>query len=325
MSSLAGHLWTVGPVLGQRLRPPQIAAGEPWRLGLVDPDVGEVELTGQLHRVAGSRGLVVVVHGLGGCIESRYMIHAAREATARGVSCLRLNMRGADRGGSDLHHAGLSSDLAAVLACPELADYDDLFVAGFSLGGHLALHLATSDSDPRLKAVSATCSPLDLSYSVAAFDQPQRVLYRRYVLAGLVDVYRAIAARRSLPVSVERMRQVRKLREWDELSVVPRFGFKSTADYYARSSVAGRLEQLKVRALLVLSEGDPMVPAEALRPVLVGQPPPRLEVRWTTRGGHVGFPASLDLGLGPRPGIYGQVFSWLLDRDLRPGNLQQDT
>ncbi len=317
MSSLKGHLWTLGPVLGQRLRPPRVVAGESWRLRLTDPEVGEVELSGQLHAVPGSPSLVVLVHGLGGCIDSQYVIHAAREAHARGVSCLRLNMRGADRQGADLHHAGLSADLEAVLASAELAPYDHLYVAGFSLGGHLALHLATCVREPRLRAVAATCSPLDLSQSVAAFDIPRRAVYRRYVLAGLVDIYSAIAARRTLPVPLARMRQVRKLREWDRLSVVPRFGFSSTADYYARASVAARLGELRVPALLVLSEGDPMVPTEAVRPVLEGALPPRLEVRWTKRGGHMGFPSNLDLGLGQRSGIYGQVFSWLLQPSLQ--------
>lgn len=300
-------------MLRQRFRPPTPPVGRPWRLALADPRIGEVELTGQLHEVADSSALVVLVHGLGGCIDSHYMVPALQEIEARGVSCLRLNMRGADRSGADLHHAGLSSDLEAALGSPELAEYDDLYVAGFSLGGHLALHLATRTEEPRLRAVAATGSPLDLAQSVTAFDQPRRLPYRRYIFSGLLDVYGAVAARHDLPVPMERMRRVRKLREWDRLSVVPRFGFASTADYYEQASVASRLGELRVPSLLVLSEGDPMVPPEALRPVLVGQPPPLLEVRWTRRGGHVAFPANLDLGLGPRLGIYGQVFDWLLE------------
>ncbi|MDX1504009.1 MAG: alpha/beta hydrolase, partial [Thermoanaerobaculia bacterium] len=82
--------------------------------------------------------LLVVVHGLGGCAESFYARRAAAAAEGAGVGCLRLNLRGADERGEDIYHAGLWSDLAAVVESPAFDGYERLLVLGYSLGGHLA-------------------------------------------------------------------------------------------------------------------------------------------------------------------------------------------
>jgi predicted alpha/beta-fold hydrolase len=72
-----------------------------------------------------------------------------------------------------------------------------------------------------------------------------------------------------------------------------------------------------VPALLVLAEHDPMVPAQTVRPALAGASA-LLDVRWHTRGGHVGFPADLDLGQRAPLGLPSQVRSWLTT-DSRQG------
>ena len=41
------------------------------------------------------------------------------------------------------------------------------------------------------------------------------------------------------------------------------------------------------------------------------------EVRWVPRGGHLGFPARLDIGESGRFGIHNQVVAWLLRHGQR--------
>ncbi|MEM6796858.1 MAG: alpha/beta fold hydrolase [Acidobacteriota bacterium] len=207
-----------------------------------------------------------------------------------------------------------SSDLGAALASPELADFEHLYILGFSLGGHLALHYATGVGvDPRLRAVAAVCAPLDLEACVDDFDQPNRWLYRRRILSALKDLYRPVARRREMPVPVERVEAIRGIREWDELTVVPRFGFRDTADYYARAGVASRLGRLRVPALLIAAEDDPMVTARAVRSGLAVTSRHDLRVEWAAKSGHIGFPPGLDLGLGGEPGLENQALHWLLE------------
>lgn len=312
--SLTGHYWTVWPVLRDRRRALPTLEAEPWSAHVEDPQTGPLRLTGRL-AVNDPSTLLMIVHGLGGCVDSLYMTRAASVAEDLGVSHLRVNLRGADRDSHDFYHAGLWGDLQAALASPRLSQFENIFVLGYSVGGHVVLKLGTETSDPRVRAVAAVCSPLELETTVRHFDEPWRRPYRDYVLRGLRDTYRAVADRREVPIPVERVMAATLLREWDSLTVVPRFGFGTAENYYEEMSVGPRLRELAVPALLVAAEGDPMVTAASIRAGLgrAGQGH-GLRAVFSPRGGHVGFPPDLDLDLGGGPGLESQVIGWLLEQ-----------
>lgn len=318
--SLSAHLWTLAP----RLRPcTALPEAQPWSRVIEDPRVGAVTLTGLLRHEPGSEALILFVHGIAGCADAAYARELAEAASRLGISCLRINMRGCDRLGGDYYHAGLAEDLGEALRSPELARYRKVFLVGYSMGGHLALRYAadggisnfgdTPPPDPRLAAVAAVCSPLDLISSAQAIDLPLRWAYRRFVLRNLREIYAAVAASRPVPVPVEQAGRLARLRDWDEAVIAPRWGFAGAQDYYARASVAPHLGGLGVPVLLLAARNDPMVPSEVLAPA-AERWRSVLDVRWIERGGHLGFPADLDLGFADAPpGLPGQVIGWLLD------------
>ncbi len=305
-----GHLWTIGPNLRHRLAPRAAPPSEPWSTTLDDPQVGQVRLTGLLARAPAARGLVVLVHGLGGTLASQYLVKMARAAAAVGLDSLRLSLRGADRAGEDFYHAGLVEDLAAALRSPALADYRRIFVVGYSLGGHMTLRWALAPGDPRVRAVASVCAPLDLAAGCAAIDRPGAGVYREHVLAGLREIYAAVAARRPVPTPLPAIAQVRTIREWDRLAIVPRHGFCSVDHYHASQSVGPRLRELELPALVVAAARDPMIPAHTVAPAL-RELPGHVVARWAEVGGHVGFPGRLDLGFGGPPGLERQVLAWV--------------
>jgi len=307
---LVGHFWTLGPALAARYRIPAEDGSRPWRLVVEDERVGPVPLTGFRLDAGDGRRAALLLHGLGGSAESGYLEPMVASLAAAGWSSLRLNLRGADRSGADLYHAGLTADLPSVLASPPFDRAERIALVGFSLGGHVALRFATESEDPRFAAVVSICAPLDLDRGANALDTSPWRVYRWYLLEGLNEAYTEVAARRSLPVPVDRVRRARTIREWDGLAVAPRFGFASAEDYYEKASVAPRLGRLARPALLVWSTGDPMVPYPTVEPFL-GNLPSGARVAVTPRGGHVGFPRDLDLGLGGERGLQGQVTAWL--------------
>jgi len=323
-ATLSGHYFTLVPsvraelsVEAHRLRGAwrRVLLGEAlpapsFRTPVMDPQLGAIELSGELHAPPAAHRLLLCVHGLGGSSHSGYLRGAASRAAALGWASLRLNLRGADGNGEDFYHAALTADLHAALASPALARFTDVYVLGFSLGGHLALRLASEPHDTRLRAVAAVCAPIDLARSVAAIDRPALWLYRTYVLRRLKQSYVAVARRRTLAAPLERVLAAQTLREWDACTVVPRHGFGSTDDYYARASVAPRLGELRVPSLLLETEDDPMVPAASVRPALPSRAP-QLDVRWLQSGGHVGLPARVDLGEAAPPALGAQVLAWL--------------
>lgn len=307
-----GHFWTLGPRLRSQLKPWSPPRGSvDWSTVQVEPAGRAVRLTGSLHQPPGATELVLLVHGLGGSVESHYVVKAARAAEVAGMASLRLNLRGADGLGEDFYHAGLTADLRAALADPQLAAFERIFVLGFSLGGHLTLRLGTEEIDPRVRALAAVCAPLDLAATQPVLDGPDARFYRHYLLSNLMRSYAAVAARRPVPVALEEARKIRTFWEFDSRIVAPRHGFVDAGDYYRRASVGPRLGLLSRPALVVVSRQDPMVAAHTVAPSLERISSP-LEVRWSDRGGHVGFPRDLDLGLpGPR-GLEGQVLGWLV-------------
>ncbi len=306
--ALAGHLWTVASRFWPVPEPPEAL---PWRTEVLDPQVGTVPLTGLLRTEPGSRDLLIFVHGIGGCAEAAYAKRVAGVAFSMGLSCLRINLRGSDRASNDFYHAGLSSDLAQVVASPELASFERVYFLGYSMGGHLALRYACESPDPRVRAVASVCSPLDLAPAAEVIDRPTSWPYRRYVLRNLLTIYRSVAERRPVPLPVPEAERFTHMRQWDDQVVSPRWGFTDARDYHGQASVSRLLPHLALPGLLVAVEDDPMVPGEVLRPV-VARRLEGLTVRWVDRGGHVGFPRDLDLGEDAPLGIEGQTLGWLL-------------
>lgn len=327
---LHGHYWTFGSFVRGVIRPLPALEDAPVRIALHDPIAGELELTGRLAIPRrdgdagdpGARGAVVVLHGLGGDVGSRYMHLAARAAIDAGIACLRLHMRGADGSGADVYHAGLTDDLDAALSSEVLAGFERLHVIGYSLGGHVALRWAAerAAAHPRVRAVAAICPPVDLASGVRAIQRLDRRPYQHHVLRGLKAQYVAVAARhgagsRVAPLPAADVLRMRTIVEWDEHVIAPRYGFAGAEDYYARAGVAPHLPRIAVPTLFVAADADPMIPDSTVRPGLAGASD-AVRVVWTGRGGHVGFPDDLTLGLAPEAargpgGLEREVVAWL--------------
>lgn len=305
-SPFAGHFWTL--VQPWHLRG---TANEQchWTCTVDDPQMGPVQLSGALGGHVQGENLVMLVHGMGGHANSAYMRHAATSIEEQGLAWLRLNLRGADRSGEDMYHSGLTADLHAALGSPALQRYRKIWIVGFSLGGHVTLRFATQVNDPRVKGAVAVSAPLDLGCVAQHLDRASLWLYRTYLLHAVTQIYAAVANRRACPVPVADVRRARSVRRWDSLVLVPRFGFRDVDDYYESMSVGPRLNQLRVRTLLVHSALDPMVPLASLTPYLQAASP-LLDVRITAAGGHVNFPPRIDIGQPLARGLVPQVLNW---------------
>lgn len=308
LSELHGHAYTILPRLwyGRRIKAPLSQA---WSRNLREVE-REVVVSGLYSKQADADTLVVVMHGCGGKPSSHYAVLAARHFFERGHSVLRLAWRGSDGRGEDLYHAAQTADLHAAVEDEVFARYRRIWLVGYSLGGHCALHFAHENRDPRVRAVAAICPVLNLIETNLAIDSRKRAFYRRYVLGGLVEGYAPLADRGLAPTPFASVRRARTFRAYDALTVVPRYGFASVDDYYTRACVSLVVDRITLPSLIVAARHDPMLPwqiAEKLRPQLS----PAISFRWAERGGHAGFPADLDLGEPGERGLEAQVESWL--------------
>ena len=146
------------------------------------------------------RPIVVVVHGIGGSSESRYVVRAAVAVHRAGYHVVRLDLRGAGVSTPDvpsLYHAGLSEDLRVV--ADHLANdprADGVFLLGFSGGGSLALKLAGELADrapSSLRGVVSISAPIDYTLVGPWMDALPRLFYRFHVLRGLSNGAREFA------------------------------------------------------------------------------------------------------------------------------------
>ena len=236
---------------------------------------------------------LVIVHGLGGSDASAYCVSLGRLAYARGWHVLRMNMRGCGDGEALcplLYDAGLDGDLLAVVdevarRVPRLA------VAGFSLGGNLALLMAgrRRGALPKgLASIAAASPPVDLSCCADALERPANRIYQRYFVGMLRSAYEERQRGRPdlFPPGLER--GPRTIREFDD-RVTARFGgYRDVADYYERASAGPWLSAIDRPTLLLAAADDPFIPADSVRRWPLS-PAVRREV--TPTGGHLGFVA----------------------------------
>ena len=185
----SGHLWTIAGTLWPASAPPS----EPWSCFVPAP-WGQVRIEGRITRVPGASHIAIIVHGFAGSHRSGSVQRTAHACSKAGISSLRLSLRGADACGEDIYHAGLVEEVHAAIVSPEVTAYDNVVLIGHSLGGHVVLNVARTYA-PKLRAVAAIGTPLDLSVGCASIDRLRATGYREHILLTLRRVYRAFLAR----------------------------------------------------------------------------------------------------------------------------------
>ena len=134
---------------------------------------------------AASRPAILLLHGLEGSSLAHYICGMSNKAWAAGWNVVRLNQRNCgntEHLSRGLYHSGLTHDPLHVIH--ELIERDgitSIVVAGYSLGGNLALKLAgeLGAAAPRaLNAVCAVSPTIDLARCVDALERRSNFVYQ---------------------------------------------------------------------------------------------------------------------------------------------------
>ena len=238
---------------------------------------------------------LILLHGLNASADAHYMRGIAAKAFARGLNVVRLNQRNCgdtEHLSAGLFHSGLTADAAHVI--DELTAVDgitSIAVAGYSLGGNLALKLAGEFGDappPALRAVAAVSPILEIATCVAALEQPGNVLYQWNFVKDLKRRMRRKARFWPGRYDMSKLSHIRTVRQFDEVYTAPHFGFANAEDYYHRASAMRVVDRIRVPALVISAEDDPFVPPGPFRdPAVTGNP--AITLRLSASGGHCGF------------------------------------
>jgi predicted alpha/beta-fold hydrolase len=247
------------------------------------------------------RPTLLALHGLNGSSDAHYMKGLAAKAFARGMNVVRLNQRNcgdSERMSAGLFHSGLTTDAAQVIH--ELTQVDGLgaiAVAGYSLGGNLALKLAGeygAHAPESLAGVAAVSPIIEIEQCTRALERRPNLLYQWNFVKDLKRRMRRKNHFRPGAYDLSRLHTIKTVRGFDAAYTAPHFGFRNAEDYYYRASAMRVVDRIRVPTLVITAEDDPFVPSEPFRDPKVANNP-HIDLRLSAHGGHCGF-------VGPRSG-----------------------
>lgn len=241
---------------------------------------------------------LLLVHGLEGSSESKYVLGAASKAFAAGMNVVRMNIRncgGTERLSRTLYRSGLSEDVGYVAAAlSKDGRVSQIAIAGFSLGGNQVLKLAGewgSNVPPYIKAVAAVSPAMDLGASCDLLHLRRNRVYEWHFLRSLRRRLRLKAKLHADAALFAELRRFRSMRDFDDRVTARAFGFAGASDYYARASASPLLPNIRVPTLVIYADDDPFICVlPETRERL--QANPHITVLHSKHGGHCGFIAA---------------------------------
>lgn len=268
------------------------------RLELTDGDFLDLGWSGD-HHTGGP--LAVLVHGLGGGFDSKYVRGTACQLVARGWRTVILQLRGAGPEPNRLHR------------CYNQGDTEDLryfwhllrerepsaFIAsvGWSLGGNVTLKALAEEGRAVPVNIAAAAS---VPFTIRPCAERMRRGFSRVYQKRLLDALKE-ALRRKHPhiapspvVNLAAALAARDFIEYDEAYTAPLAGYRDAEDYYTHSSCGKLLQRIRCPTLVVHALDDPFMTADIIPDVEALSPCLTLEV--ARSGGHVGFVSAAALG-----------------------------
>jgi predicted alpha/beta-fold hydrolase len=238
---------------------------------------------------------LLIAHGMEGSVDSRYVLGTAEKALEAGFNAIRVNFRNC--GGTEhltptLYHAGLTDDLRHIIG--ELIEkdrLDEIYLAGFSLGGNVALKLAGeygSAAPAEMKGIVAVSPSIDLAACADAIEMRSNTIYHLRFIFSLRNRLRRKARLFPDRYDTSLLRRIWSIRKFDDTYTAPHSGFRGVAHYYERASALRVIDRIELPALIIHAKDDPFIPFSQFNsPELTGNP--NLALLAPDRGGHVGF------------------------------------
>ena len=243
-----------------------------------------------------SKGLIMLLHGWEGSVNSAYILSTGRFLYNQGYSVFRLNYR--DHGAT--HHLNPGLFYAVLLnevfgAVQQVAQYESelpFYLVGFSMGGNFALRIARKCAEnpiENLRHVFSISPALDPEKSTYAIDKypPLRKYFRKKWLRSLQkkqacfpDLY-----------DFSDVMAMQTISEMTDVMIQRYSDFDRSADYFRSYAVLGdALAHLTVPTTIITAQDDPIIPVEDFYDLKLNSLTELLIQRY---GGHNGFLESL--------------------------------
>lgn len=295
--SFSAPWWARGPhgqtLLARTFRPSQGPDFTRERIETADGDFLDVDWTVDPGEDA---PVVLVLHGLEGSSNRRYVRSVCRGLLARGVQCAAMNFRGCSgepNRALHFYHSGATEDPLFMLDLMRTRyPRRRIGALGFSLGGNVLLKLLGERDDGGAAVVDAAVGmsvPYDLDAGCSLLERS--VMGRAYSAYFMRSLRRKVESKRERLGSVLDLAAVdaaNTIRAFDEAVTAPLNDFSSAEEYYRLCSSGPFLQSIAVPTLLLHASDDPFLPSASI-PVDFMEANPAIEMKLSAHGGHVGF------------------------------------
>jgi len=266
-------------------RPPSIPTIQQ-RIELADGDFLDIN-----HTQKPSGDVVLLLHGLAGCIDSAYISGVMLELETQGFRPVLMHWRGCSGEPNRLrqsYHSGATADIAFMLDwLGETYPNTAIHAIGYSLGANALLKYLGESQTTAVSSAIAVCPPLVLEEGAKKLDTGISRLYQRYLLQlmrGQHEKKRARYPALELPVADASLDTFWK---FDDALTAPLHGFVDARDYYDQCSARQYLPAIKIPTHILCSADDPFFTDKVIPDSDELAPNTTLEV--SPHGGHVGF------------------------------------
>lgn len=243
----------------------------------------------------GNRRLVILTHGLEGDSNRQYIRGAARLFSGSGWDVLAWNCRSCsgemNRAFRMYHHGDVEDITAVVSHASESGNYEKTALVGFSMGANITMkYLGTNGANiaNQICAAAVFSAPCDLESGAEVLDRRENALYRRRFMRALIKKIREKNAQFPGRLDLDKLRLVRRWRDFDEYFSAPICGYRNAADFYQNASAKNFIAGIKIPTLLANAQNDPIL-TTACMPVEIARSHPFFHLELPEEGGHCGF------------------------------------
>lgn len=253
----------------------------------------------------GSKRVVVIIHGLEGSSQSKYVTALGRISNEEGYDVAAVNLRGCSGETNRLlssYHSGKTNDLAEILDYLESEKaYESYHIVGYSLGGNLLLKYmgeSRNDYSSKLQGAVGVSVPCDLKGSSEAIAKFWNMVYMQRFLISLKKKTKIkLEQFPENDLRKEAILNSKNFLDFDNYFTAPVNGFKDANDYWKQNSCNQFLEGIKIPSLLVTSSDDPFL-SDSCIPLKQAKNNAYFHLEVTKYGGHVGYNSNFDNGSG---------------------------
>ncbi|WP_439129432.1 YheT family hydrolase [Polaribacter sp.] len=249
--------------------------------------------------LVGSNTLVLLIHGLEGSSESKYMASTSNFLNNKGLDTVCFNLRscsGEDNLLLATYHSGKTEDVEFIVNhLLKTYDYENLILVGFSLGGNLTLKYMGEFQEKlsdKIKGAIAVSVPIDIATAEVEMEKLKNKLYVEMFFKTMKNKILEKAYKfPAYNLDKDQLFKATKFKHLEYLYTVPVFGFKNPEDYWQKASSKPYISKIDRPTLLINAKDDTFLSAECY---------PRKEALQSKYffleipnfGGHVGFMTS---------------------------------